>query len=359
MMKDTTSIPAITVGLDLSDRYAYLVALDAQGEVTEEGRVRSTRAGLRNRFATMPRARIAIEVGPHSPWISRALEDLGHEVLVANPRKFRLIYENESKSDRIDATYLARVARLDKTLLSPIRHRGERAQADLALLRSRQALVRARTRLVNHVRGAVKAVGSRVPSCSAEAFFRRAAQHIPEPIKPALDPILEHIKALTTQIRQFEKQIEHMSRHKYPETRHLRQVRGVGPITCVAYVLTLEDPCRFKKSRAVGSYLGLRPRKNESGERDPQLRITKAGDEFLRSLLVGCAQYILGPFGEDCDLRRWGLRLAQRGGKRAKKQAVVAVARKLAILLHRLWRTGERYEPLRNAKPIRRERASA
>lgn len=353
MTDHNTSAPCITIGLDLSDRYAYLVALDPKGEVIEEGRVRSTPAGLRRRFAAMPRARIAIEVGTHSPWVSRTLEDLGHQVLVANPRKFRLIYENDSKTDRIDATYLARVARFDQALLAPIHHRTKETQADLALLRSREALVRARTKLVNHVRGAVKALGGRVPACSAPAFHRRADAHIPEPIKPAMDPILQLIGTLTTQIRHYDKRIQHISQHKYPQTRHLAQVRGVGPITAVAYVLTLEDPRRFKNSRTVGSYLGLRPRKEESGDKDPQLRITKAGDEFLRRLLVGCAHYILGPFGQDSDLRRWGLQLAKRGGKNARKRAIVAVARKLAVLLHHLWLRAEPYQPLHNAKPLK------
>ena len=129
----------------------------------------------------------------------------------------------------------------------------------------------------------------------------------------------------------------------------LRQVPGVGALTALTYVLTLEDPARFADPRAVGSYLGLRPRQADSGDLSPQLHVTKAGDEMLRRLLVGAAHYILGPFGPDTDLRRWGLGLAARGGKRGKRLAVVAVARKLSVLLLRLWATGEAYEPLRNA----------
>jgi transposase len=145
--------------------------------------------------------------------------------------------------------------------------------------------------------------------------------------------------------------IEQLCQEHYPETHHLRQVSGVGPITALAYVLTLDDPDRFRKSREVAPALGLVPKRDQSGDRDPQLRITKTGDSYLRRLLVGSAQYILGPFGPDCDLRRWGLKLAQRGGKNAKKRAVVAVARKLAVLLHHLWVTGEVYDPFYHSHP--------
>jgi transposase len=339
----------LTIGLDLGDRFSHFVALDADGAVSEEGRLRTTPDGLRGRFGTMPRTRIAIEAGAYSHWVSRLLTELGHEVLVANPRKLRLIYENESKNDRVDATYLARVARLDPSLLKPIRHRGPQAQADLAILRAREVLVRTRTRLVNHVRSSVKVFGDRLPSCSAGAFPKKAQALIPESLRPALEPLLETIQQLTRQILQYDRKIEQVAKQRYPDTERLSQVPGVGSLTSMGYVLTLEDPTRFKESRAVGSYLGLRPRQKDSGSREPQLRITKAGDEFVRRLLVGCAHYILGPFGPDSDLRRWGLALAKRGGKNAKKRAVVAVARKLAVILHCLWVSGERYEPLRNS----------
>jgi len=327
--------------------------MNADGEIEEESRVVTNAEALRHRFAGYAPARVAIEVGTHSPWISRLLEGCGHEVLVANPRKVRLIYENDSKSDRVDAEWLARIARMDPKLLAPIHHRGPEAQADLAVVRARDGLVRSRTLLVNHVRGAVKAFGGRVGSCSTEGFPKKAAPSVPEPLQPALGPLLETIASLTTRIREHDRQIQAM-RDRYPETALLKQVPGVGPLTAVAYILVVEDPQRFKKSRSLGAYLGLRPRRDQSGQKDPQRRITKAGSPVLRRLLVGSAHYILGPFGPDSDLRRYGLAIAARGGKNAKKRAVVAVARKLAVLLHRLWITGEAYEPLRNA--ARRER---
>lgn len=338
----------LTIGLDVGDRYSQVCVLNADGVVEEECRLVTKPEVLRRWFSSRPPAVVALEVGTHSPWISRLLKECGHEVLIANPRKLRSIYENDSKDDRVDAEQLARIARLDPKLLSPIRHRGPQAQADLAVIRARDALVRSRTLQINHVRGAVKSFGARIPKCSTESFPKRAAE-LQESLREILGPVLEMISALTTQIREYDRRIGTVAA-RYPETMLLRQVKGVGPVTATAYALTIEDPSRFDKSRSVGAYFGLRTRKKKSGESDPQLRITKAGDRMLRRLLVGSAHYILGPFGPDTDLRRWGLALAASGTKKDKKRARVAVARKLAVLLHHLWVTGEVYEPLRNAK---------
>jgi transposase len=343
--------PKMTAGLDLGDKYSYLCLIDQQsGEVIEEGRLRTTPEAFKLRFSSEQPLRIAIEAGTHSPWVSRVLEECGHEVLVANARKLRLIYANKRKTDEIDAENLARLARLDPRLLYPLKHRGEDSQAHLAIIRSRQALVGSRTQLVNHVRGAVKSFGARLPKCPARSFHKRAAERIPQALWPALGPILETIGSLTERIGDYERQLETISGEHYPETELLCQVEGIGGLTALTYVLTLEDPYRFEKSRAVGAYLGLVPARDQSGDRDPQKHISKEGDEMLRKLLVGSAHYILGPFGSDSDLRRHGEKLASRGGKNAKKRAVVAVARKLSVLLHSLWVSGELYEPLRNAQ---------
>jgi transposase len=240
------------------------------------------------------------------------------------------------------------LARLDPKLLYPLKHRGEDSQVHLAIIRSRQTLVDARTQLVNHVRGAVKSFGARLPKCPAMSFHKKAAEHIPEALWPALGPILETIGSLTERIRDYERQLETISKEHYPDTELLRQVEGVGTLTALTFVLPLEDPYRFSKSRAVGAYLGLVPARDQSGDRDPQRHISKEGDEMLRKLLVGSANYILGPFGSDSDLRRHAEKIASRGGKNAKKRAVVAVARKLSVLLHSLWLSAEVYEPLRN-----------
>ena len=279
-------------------------------------------------------------------------------MLVANARQLRLIYKSDNKSDKADAEYLAR---MDPKLLRPIKHRGDKVRFALATVRSRHALVRARTQFVNHVRGTVKSTGARIPSCSTPAFCQKALKSLPTELQPALMPVLETIAQLSEKINELDRKIEQMCRKTFPETELLQQIKGVGPVTALTFVLVVEDPKRFKKSRTVGAYVGLVPKTYESGACNPQLRITKAGDKLLRQLLVGSAQYILGRLGPDSDLQRHGAVIATRGGKNAKKRAVVAVARKLAVLLHRLWITGEVYEPLHNSslKEPRRTRASA
>lgn len=342
-----------TIGMDLGDRFSRFCILEASsGDVVEEGRVATTTTGLTQRFGKMAACRVALEVGTHSPWVERLLTGMGHDVLVANARKVRLIYNNESKSDRLDAENLARLTRVDPKLLHPIQHRDRASQETLAVLRSRQAVVETRAKLVNHVRGAVKAYGSRIKSCSTACFHTKSVQQIPEGLRPALTPIVETIGELSRKIRCYDQQIERLAEERYPVTQLLRQVVGVGALTALWFVLTIGDPHRFRNSRRVGAYLGLRPRRSQSGDNDPELRITKTGDQQLRRLLVTAAHYILGPFGPDTDLRRWGLALAARGRKSAKKRAVVAVARKLAVLLHALWINAEEYEPLRNSQAV-------
>ena len=349
-MDGSSELPKMTAGLDLGDKYSYLCLIDQQGgEVVEEGRLRTTPEAFRRRFSSERPMRIAIEAGTHSPWASRVLEECGHEVLVANARKLRLIYANKRKTDEVDAENLARLARLDPKLLYPLKHRGQESQAHMAIIRSREALVGCRTQLVNHVRGAVKSFGARLPKCPARSFHKRVPEHIPEALLPAIGPILEQIGSLTERIRNYERRLETIAKEHYPETELLRQVEGIGLLTALAFVLTVEDPHRFEKSRSVGAYLGLVPATDQSGDRDPQKRISKEGDEMLRKLLVGSAHYILGPFGSDSDLRRHGQKIASRGAKNAKKRAAVAVARKLSVLLHRLWISGEVYDPLYNA----------
>jgi transposase len=340
------------VGLDISDKQGTFVVLGEDGRVVEEGKVAMTPTGLARCFGERESCRIALETGTHSPWSSRSLTTLGHEVIVANARQLPLIFRNNRKNDRLDALSLAKLARLDPELLHPIRHRSAQAQEDLAVLHSRDALVTSRSALINHVRGVVKSMGARLPSCSVQAFVRKAAPHIPDGLRPALDPVVAMIAELNKQIAGYDAELERLASERYPETARARQVNGVGPITSMAYVLTIEDPRRFQRSRDVGPYLGLTPRRDQSGQSDPQLHITKAGDAFLRRLLTECAQYILGPFGTDCDLRRWGLKLTGPNSKKARKRAISAVARKLAVLLHRLWTTGEVYEPLRVSQAL-------
>jgi transposase len=342
----------MTVGLDLSDKFTSLCFIDDSGEVIEEGRLRTTEAALAQRFGALAPCRMVLEVGTHSPWVSRLLASQGHKVIVANPGRVRLIAESVRKTDRSDAETLARLGRIDPQLLSPVSHRDVEAQADLAVIRAREALVCSRTSLICHVRGSVKSMGARLPACDAYLFHKKVSDAVPAELQPALAPVLELIASLTTQIKAMDKRIDALIRERYPVARVLQQVPGVGPLISLAFILTIGDPSRFKKSRQIGPYLGLVPRRRESGERSPQLGISKAGNGYLRKLLVNGSHYILGFRGADTDLRRWGLLHAMTGGKNGKKRAVVAVARKLAILLHRLWVTGEVYIPIRNQMEV-------
>lgn len=335
------------IGIDVGDRYSHCCLVDASGEVAWRRRVASTREALRQMFSDLPPTRIALEVGFHSAWMAEILEELGHEVLVANARKLALISGTKRKNDGVDSEILARLARSDPKLLFAIEHRGEETRTDLAILRTRAAIVAARTKLINHVRGAIKPFGLRLQNCGVEVFGKRAGEQIPDILRPALIPLIETIAVLTRQIRTYDTQIKAL-RHKYAdEVDPLQQVRGVGPLTALAFVLTIGDPNRFEKRRNVPAYFGLVPGQDQSGNSDPQQRISKEGDSMVRSLLVQCAHYILGPFGGSSDLRNWGEAIAARGGKAGKKRAAVAVARKLAVLLHCLWVTKAQYEPHR------------
>jgi transposase len=334
-----------TIGLDLGDRWSRYCILDATGTIAKEDRVRTTPEALEQCFGSILPAKIVMEAGTHSPWVSRLLKKLEHQVIVANARKVRLIYESDNKNDRLDARMLAKLGRVDMSLLAPVQHRSAKAQTDLLVIRGRDALVAARTQLINAVRGVVKSTGARLPASTTAAFATKIAPLIPLALKSALAPLLKSIQHLSEQIHRCDQQVEELAEKKYPETKLLRQVKGVGPLISLAYVLTLENPARFQKSRMVGSYLGLQPKQSQSGDSAPQLRISKAGNSLLRRLLVQAAQYILGPLASDSRLRRWGLELARRGGKNSKKRAVIAVARKLAVLLHKLWVTGEVYDP--------------
>src|SRR5712675_139181 len=246
----------------------------------------------------MPRSRIALETGTHSPWVSRLLSKLGHEVIVAHARNVRLIGESRKKDDRLDAQTPGRLARIDPQLLSPVKHRSAKAQADLTVIRARAGLVRARTALVNTARGLAKSYGERLRGCNVRNMNPEKAEGLSPELQAALQPLLATLESLSERIAEYNQRIEKLAQESYPQVALLKQVKGVGTLIGLTFLLTLEDPNRFRKSRDVGGYLGLQP--------------------------------------------------AERGGKSGKKRAIIATARKLAVLLHHLWVSGEVYEPLHN-----------
>lgn len=352
MKTKTTSSSAITIGIDLGDRKHAVCVLDAKGKVLKQESITNSRGSLAALSRRHPRALMVMEVGMHSPWTSRFLESLGHRVLVANPRKVRAIYQNNRKSDRKDAEMLARIARSDESLLYPVRHVCEAMQRDLLQIKLRDNLVRQRVDIISSVRGTLKSLGIMLPSPNSESFARHARRILgneyPEHLA-LVEASLCVLDAMTAQIRGLEKSIGQMAVEKYPEAEFLTQVSGVGNLTSLTFILTIGDPTRFPRKRDVGAFVGLVPGRDQSGDTDKHLRITKAGDSYLRKLLVQAAQYILGPFGPDTALKRKGLKLAERGGPRAKRKAVVAVARNLAVLLLTLWHDEALYQANRRA----------
>jgi transposase len=345
------NLDRLTVGVDLGDQGSHYCILGLEGETLAEGQLRTTQEDLATFFQGLNAARV-VEVGTHTAWVQEVISGCGHEVLVANPRLMDGSKRRKRKNDRIDGNKLARLGRVDPESLYPIQHRSREVRQDLGMLRARDAWVAGRTEIINTTRGLVKSMGRRLPKCSSRSFAQKGEEAVAVEMREALLPLVRLAATLSADIKEYDKKIEALGQEKYGHTALLRQVKGVGPITALAYVLTLENPQRFAKSRDVGPYLGLVPKQEDSGESQPQLGISKAGDTMVRKLLVGSAQYILGPFGPDTDLRRYGLRLCERGGKNAKKRAAVAVARKLAVLLHRLWVSGEVYEPLHHAKSV-------
>jgi transposase len=339
-----------SMGLDMSDRSSCFHVLRGDGGTLEEGKVAMQAGPLGALFRRFKGCRLVIEAGTHSPWVSRLGNDCGMEVFVVNPRRFEEIAKNERKTDRGDALILAEVGRTNVGRAKPITHRSQQAQVDLSLQRARSEMVRARTAFINHVRGVMKSHGHRAPRCSSVCFPLRVNPLLPAELRPVLGPVLQQLLQINEAIKEYNRQLEGIPRIQ-PVVKCLQKIHGVGKLVAATFVLTVDDPTRFKKSRQVGAYLGAVPSKKESGDYSPQLHITKSGDREMRRLLVLSAHRILGSFGPDCDLKRFGLRIAGNGGnKAAKKRAVVAVARKLAVLMHQLWVTGRDYDPFYLAK---------
>jgi transposase len=352
-----SEIPLETIGIDLGDRSHRICIMDRLGFVSQESAITNDRLALAQLAGKHPEARFVMEVGTHSPWISALLRELGCEVIVGNARKLKAISEHERKCDELDARTLAKIGRMDVDLLYPINHVSQDALRDRLIISSRENLVNERKRLIQSVRGSVKALGMRIESCCAEVLPTRARTALADDqrVLETLEPSLKCIETMNQSISELDRKLADLSAEKYPVTKILQQVAGVGPITAIGFVLAIEDPDRIDETRNIGAYFGLVPGRDQSGESDPQRGISKTGNPYIRKLLTQCAQYILGAHGPDCDLRRFGLRHAAKGGetkkaaKGAKKKAITAVARKLAVLLLSLWKSGATYEPLRHS----------
>ncbi|MCJ8328740.1 MAG: IS110 family transposase [Lentisphaeria bacterium] len=342
----TTITQEWTIGMDLGDKSNQICVLNREGEITTECSVGNTEVQLSKFFKDHLSALIIIEAGTHSSWIERLLKNLQHEVIVANPRKVSAIWMNKLKTDKRDAQMLARMGRFDIDLLCPVKHRGLKSQVALCSIRARDIMVRARQKLILHVRSSVKGFGYRISKCSTESFHKKSIEDIPDFMYPVLRPLIRSIALMSQEIKEYDKQIDQLCDEHFPETKKIGAIAGVGSLTALAFVLTIDDPKRFRKSRDIAPYLGLVPGRDQSGSSDKPMPITKSGNCYIRRLLVGSANYIMGPFGPDCDLRRFGEKLGS--SPTAKKKAKVAVARKLAVLMHRLWVHDETYDPFFN-----------
>jgi transposase len=332
------------IGIDLGDRESHYACVQQEGHLLEEGRVAMSISSFQKAFSVFEPTRIAIEAGAQSRWVAKVLEELGHEVIVANPRQVQLISANNSKNDANDAKLLAKLARVDPELLSPLKHRPESDQTALLAIRARAQLVKTRTALMHSMRGMVKCYGIRLPHADSASFCERCRLAVPAALLPQLEGVFKIVQELSLQIAAYDELVEAIAKTQYPAVEKLREVPGIGTLTALTYVTTLADPKRFRSSRDVGAFLGLRPRQQQSGSKNPQLGITKAGDVYLRTLLVQSAHCVLRKYAPDTALKRWGEKLCERGGANAKKRAIAAVARKLAVLLHKLWITGAEFQ---------------
>ena len=334
------------IGMDMGDKNHKAIGLSEDGEIIDRTEVPCTPEDVRAYLERFPGALLAIETGTHCRWVSRLGIGMGHEVLVGNARKLRMIWNSNRKNDWNDAEMLARVARTDRKLYSPVRLRDDDDQELLRMVKARDLLVKCRTGIVNKIRGFCKADGHHLPKCSADSFMR-LEHEVPMSVRTVSKPLFAMLKELAKKIGLYDVMIDKGIRKIHGEdAKLLEPIAGVGPVTTAAFLATVGDPATFGSARDAGPFFGLVPRQDQSGQTDKQMRITKEGNAVVRRLLVTAANYVMGPFGKDCDLRRHGMRIAERGGKNAKKRAKVAVARKLAVLMLAILRTRSEYRPL-------------
>jgi transposase len=327
------------IGIDIGDKKNFVCILNNKGEILFRKEILNNKEQMEEYFESIEKASIVFEVGSHSPWISRLLVAIGHDVFICNPRRLATVSQNLKKSDEEDCLILAQLLLTGKHLLKQVRHANEDKMRDFLLIKSRRALIKCRTILINTARGIVKSFGERIsPNLSADAFHKYAGDTLKKETLEKIKDLIEVIGKTTEQILKYEKNIDAIIKKKYPTAQLLQSINGVGPLTSLAFVLTIDDPKKFAKSRSVGAFLGLVPRRDQSGNNDKQLPITKAGSKLLRSLLINCANYILSSKGEDNQIKRFGLKIKGDGTSKSRNnKAKVAVARKLSVIMHQLW----------------------
>lgn len=327
-------------GIDLASKSSAICILGSNGEILFEGACPTDEDGFRQALKSWRTLHCVIEASPLSEWVARMLESLGHEVVVIDPRRAKAIITSKKKTDKLDARNLARMGRTG--WYTQVHRKTEEARLLRSHLKARKGLIDAQRQQNNRIRGLLRAHGIKVGQVSSGRFeghvdklVRRKCPALITAIRPLLDlwvSIRESLTVMTKGVKQMAKQDA--------TCQLLMSAPGVGPMVASAYVATIDDPSRFRRGAQVAAYLGLVPSIIQSGESEYRGRITKEGDRLLRWLLVEAAHVLLTRSGTDSALKRWGKRLEKREGS---SKAKVAVARKLAIVLHRIWLTGEPY----------------
>lgn len=334
---------ATVTGLDVSEKHIQICEIDVD-DVVSEGRIATSDKKLREYFEGRAARRIVIEMSSHTRWITELLRSFGHEVLVVDPRRMKLVSGTLYKDDTLDAQTLAMLARDAPRLLKTVPLRDIEHQRLLTMVRARATAVEGRTRIINAIRGMLKPYGYRVPRSSHSVLATYLWSEVEAPILRLIEPLMVLLETFDGQIARYDQEAERILPQLPPNARQLREIPGVGPLTVLYFVAIIGDPNRFAKSRDVGPYLGLCRRRDDSGEYQSELGITKAGDRYMRALLANCVSHIMGPFGKDSDLRDWGLKKLGGATRVEKKKMKVALARKLAVLLLTLWKSGKPYD---------------
>ena len=329
-----------TIGMDVSDRKTQVCVMAGTArkpKIIMETTIPTTKEGLAKFLSAQDRsAPVAFEAGTHCRWMNEVAEGMGFKVYVANPCRLRMITESKTKNDVNDARMLARLALSDPGLLHPVKLRGPGHQKMLNLHEMRNLLVKQRTGIVVQLRAVAKSMGFRIVKCQAASFHNLDRKAWPKDLNDIAWPMIKNLEQLAVTIKTYEKQIRELAETPTfkAQVGRLMEIRYVGLYVATGFVaVTGGDMDRFEKPRDIGPWLGVTPKQDQSGDIDRQCRITKAGSPFMRRLLVESAQMILRDGSSDTDLKAKGLRICARGAKIAKRKAVTAVARSLAVLM--------------------------
>ncbi len=335
----------ITIGMDLGNRKHTVCALDQTGNVLWRKDVANTPEALKPFFEENAGATVAMETGLCCRWVSALAKSCGCDALVGNARKLAAIWQSKQKNDENDALLIAELARASRRLFHPVELRDDERHEMVQLIELREVAVSQRTQAVNSVRGLCKAHGVFIPKCDASCFHKVAAGAIPDGMAWKFKPMLRHLKEVAATIKRYDAMLEeYAQKHFKEEVELLRTVPGVGPITSCAFVALIADPGRFGSARDAGAYFGLTPGQDKSGDKDAPKHITKTGSALMRHLLVTAANHILRASSPDTALKRHGERICARGGKVARRKAKTAVARKLAVVMLAMLKSGKAYD---------------